>query len=106
MYESRMKSELTDHLYEAILALKDEEECYRFFDDLCTVGEIQVMAQRWMVAKMLDEGETFSAINEKTGVSSATITRVRKCLVYGADGYARMIDRLSSKKKKATPSDL
>lgn len=106
MYESRMKSELTDHLYEAILALKDEEECYRFFDDLCTVGEIQVMAQRWMVAKMLDEGETFSAINEKTGVSSATITRVRKCLVYGADGYARMIDRLSSKTEKAKPSDL
>lgn len=106
MYESRMKSELTDHLYEAILALKDEEECYRFFDDLCTVGEIQVMAQRWMVAKMLDEGETFSAINEKTGVSSATITRVRKCLVYGADGYARMIDRLSSKAEKAKPSDL
>lgn len=98
MYESKMKSEMTDHLYEAILSLKDKEDCYRFFDDLCTVGEIQVMAQRWMVAQMLHDGETFSAINEKTGVSSATITRVRRCLVYGADGYARVIDRLADKK--------
>lgn len=88
-----MKSDMVDHLYEAILSLKDKEDCYRFFDDLCTVGEIQVMAQRWMVARMLHEGETFNAINEKTGVSSATITRVRKCLVYGAEGYARMIAR-------------
>lgn len=98
MYESKMKSEMTDHLYEAILSLKDKEDCYRFFDDLCTVGEIQVMAQRWMVARMLHDGETFSAINEQTGVSSATITRVRRCLVYGADGYARVIDRLAEKK--------
>lgn len=90
-----MKSEMVDHLYQAILSLKDQEDCYRFFDDLCTVGEIQVMAQRWMVARMLQEGETFNAINEKTGVSSATITRVRKYLVYGADGYARVIARLA-----------
>lgn len=90
-----MKSEMVDHLYQAILSLKDQEDCYRFFDDLCTVGEIQVMAQRWMVARMLQEGETFNAINEKTGVSSATITRVRKYLVYGADGYNRVIARLA-----------
>lgn len=104
MYESRMNSDMTDHLYQAILSLRDREDCYRFFDDLCTVGEIQVMAQRWMVARMLQEGETFNAINKKTGVSSATITRVRKCLVYGADGYARVIHRLteqeSSKKEE------
>ena len=100
MYESRMKSEMVDHLYEAVLSLKDKEDCYRFFDDLCTVGEIQVMAQRWMVARMLHEGETFSAINEKTGVSSATITRVRRCLVYGADGYARVIERLADNQEK------
>ena len=85
MYESKMKSEMTDHLYEAILSLKDKEDCYRFFDDLCTVGEIQVMAQRWMVAQMLHDGETFSAINEKTGVSSATITLFRRFLVYCAN---------------------
>lgn len=94
-----MKSEMVDHLYQAVLSLKDREDCYRFFDDLCTVGEIQVMAQRWMVARMLQEGETFNAINEKTGVSSATITRVRKCLVYGADGYARIISRLAEEEQ-------
>lgn len=97
MYESKVRSELTDHLYDAILSLRTKEDCYRFFDDLCTVGEIQVMAQRWMVARMLHEGETFSAINEKTGVSSATITRVRRCLVYGSDGYAQAIRRLEEK---------
>ena len=99
-YESKEKSEKVDHLYRAILALETPEDCYRFFDDLCTVGEIQVMAQRWMVARMLQEGETFNAINEQTGVSSATITRVRKCLVYGADGYARMIDRVSRQEQE------
>ncbi|BAK99856.1 hypothetical protein OBV_26580 [Oscillibacter valericigenes Sjm18-20] len=99
MYESRMQSDMVDHLYQAVLSLKDREDCYRFFDDLCTVGEIQVMAQRWMVARMLQEGETFNAINEKTGVSSATITRVRKCLVYGADGYARIIARLAEQEQ-------
>jgi len=99
MYESKVRSEMTDHLYDAILSLETKEDCYRFFDDLCTVGEIQVMAQRWMVAKMLHEGETFSAINEKTGVSSATITRVRRCLVYGADGYAQAIQRLEKQGK-------
>jgi TrpR-related protein YerC/YecD len=97
-----MKSDLVDHLYQAVLSLKDLEDCYRFFDDLCTVGEIQVMAQRWMVARMLQEGETFNAINEKTGVSSATITRVRKCLVYGAEGYARTIARLAEEEKAAS----
>ena len=103
MYESRMKSEMADHLYDAVLSLKTREDCYRFFDDLCTVGEIQVMAQRWMVARMLQSGETFNAINEQTGVSSATITRVRKCLVYGADGYSRIIERLA-KEGKASES--
>jgi TrpR-related protein YerC/YecD len=103
MYESRVKSELTDHLYEAILSLETKEDCYRFFDDLCTVGEIQVMAQRWMVAKMLHEGETFSDINEKTGVSSATITRVRRALVYGADGYALAIRRMEAENGAPSP---
>lgn len=96
-YESRMNSEEVDQLYDTILSLKTREDCYRFFDDLCTVGEIQVMAQRWMVARMLQDGETFSAITQKTGVSSATITRVRRCLVYGADGYAQAIRRLREK---------
>ena len=97
MYDSKIKSEMTERLYEAILSLKDKEDCYRFFEDLCTVGEIQAMAQRWMVARMLRKGETFSAINEEPGVSSATITRIRRCLVYGADGYNRVMDRLEKK---------
>jgi len=102
-YESRMNSEEVDQLYDTILSLKTREDCYRFFDDLCTVGEIQVMAQRWMVARMLQDGETFSAITQKTGVSSATITRVRRCLVYGADGYAQAIRRLREKDSGTPP---
>ena len=76
MYGSKMKSEETDHLFEAILSLKDLEECYRFFDDLCTFSEIQAMTQRLQVAEMLGAGNTFSQISKEIGVSSATITRV------------------------------
>ena len=99
MSDSKIQSEMTDSLYDAILSLRDREDCYRFFDDLCTVGEIPAMAQRWMVARLLRKGETFSAINGETGVSSATITRVRRCLVYGADGYNRVMDRLEQEKQ-------
>lgn len=93
MYESKMKSEETDHLFRAILSLQTVEECYRFFDDLCTIGEIQAMSQRIEVAKMLREGKTFSQISADTGVSSATITRVNKCLSYGSDGYRTVLER-------------
>ncbi len=93
MYESKMKSEETDHLFQAILCLQSVEECYRFFDDLCTFGEIQAMSQRLEVAKMLREGKTFSQISAETGVSSATITRVNKCLSYGSNGYQTVLDR-------------
>lgn len=93
MYESKLKSEETDHLFQAILSLQDEEECYRFFDDLCTIGEIQAMSQRLEVAKMLRQGKTFSQISAETGVSSATITRVNKCLSYGSGGYELVLDR-------------
>ena len=94
MYESKMKSEETDHLFKAILALKSEEECYRFFDDLCTFSEIESMSQRFHVATMLNEGKTFTQISRKIGVSSTTITRVNKCLCYGGDGYRMLLDRL------------
>lgn len=93
MYESKLKSEETDHLFQAILSLQDEEECYRFFDDLCTIGEIQAMSQRLEVAKMLRQGKTFSQISAETGVSSATITRVNKCIAYGSGGYELVLDR-------------
>ena len=88
-----MKSEETDHLFEAILSLRNVEECYRFFDDLCTFSEIQAMTQRLQVARMLDEGCTFSQISKEIGVSSATITRVNKCINYGGDGYKIVLER-------------
>ena len=93
MYESRMKSAETDRLFEAVLSLKTEEDCYRFFDDLCTIGELQAMTQRLQVARLLREGKTFTQISEETGVSSATITRVNKCISYGAGGYELTLDR-------------
>ena len=93
MYESKMKSAETDRLFEAILALENEEECYRFFDDLCTIGELQAMTQRLEVARLLRGGRTFTQVSEETGVSSATITRVNKCLSYGAGGYELALER-------------
>lgn len=93
-YESKFKKEEIDALFEAILALKDEEDCYRFFEDICTVNEIHAIAQRWTVAKLLDEKKTYNEIEELTKASTATISRINKCLVYGADGYRRILDRL------------
>ena len=83
-----------DDMYRAILTLKTVEECKQFFDDLCTVTELQAMEQRYQVAQYLDAGLIYNDILEKTGASSATISRVNKCLVYGSDGYRRMLDRL------------
>ena len=83
-----------DDMYRAILTLKTVEECKQFFDDLCTVTELQAMEQRYQVAQYLDSGLIYNDILEKTGASSATISRVNKCLVYGSDGYRRMLDRL------------
>ncbi len=100
MYESKMKSEETDRLFDAILSLKDKEECYRFFDDLCTYGEILAMTQRFQVADELYQGSTFSNISSKISVSSTTITRVNKCLNYGANGYRTVLDRQYNKEEK------
>ena len=91
---SKIRDELTDKLFEAMLLLKDVDECYNFFEDICTVSEIKAMAQRLQVAKMLKMGNTYTDISEKTGVSTATISRVNRCLNYGADGYKTVIDRL------------
>jgi TrpR-related protein YerC/YecD len=84
---------MVDDLFQAVLTLRDLEEGYRFFEDLCTVGEIKAMAQRWRVVKMLTENRTYSDIIQETGVSTATISRVKKCLHYGADGYQMVMDR-------------
>lgn len=93
-YESRFKKPELDELFKAVLALEDEEDCYRFFEDICTINEIHAIAQRWQVAKLLSEKKTYSEIEEMTKASTATISRINKCLVYGADGYKRIIARL------------
>ena len=94
---SKIRDELTDRLFEAILMLKDTDECYNFFEDVCTVSEIKAMAQRLEVAKMLKAGRTYTDISEMTGASTATISRVNRCLNYGADGYKTILDRLEEK---------
>ena len=88
----------SDTLYRAISLLKSEEECRRFLQDLCTVSELKAMEQRMDVAMLLDEGLIYSEILEKTGASSATISRVNRCLHYGADGYRAVIPRLREQK--------
>lgn len=90
----KIKNENTDFLFNAILTLKTVDECYAFFDDLCTVPEIKAMAQRYVVAKMLNEGEIYNEIVEHTGASTATISRVNRALSYGSDGYALTFKRL------------
>lgn len=94
---SKIKDELTDKLFETILLLKNVEECYNFFEDICTVSEIKAMAQRLEVAKMLEAGYTYMDISEKTGASTATISRVNRCLNYGSDGYRTVLRRLEGK---------
>ncbi|WP_457920570.1 YerC/YecD family TrpR-related protein [Pseudobacteroides cellulosolvens] len=91
---SKIRDENTDKLFEAILILTDVDECYKFFEDLCTISEIKALAQRLEVAKMLKNGITYTEIAEKTGASTATISRVNRCLNYGADGYRMIIERL------------
>lgn len=90
----KLRSEAIDQLFQGILALKDSEECYRFFDDLCTVTEVQSLAQRLEVAKMLQDGFTYHKIETETGASTATISRVKRCLNYGNDGYQLALNRI------------
>ncbi len=93
MYESKMKSEAAEHLFRAVLSLKTVEECYRFFDDLCTYSEIQAMVQRYQIAEELEKGTTFARISQELGVSTATVTRVNRCMQYGAGGYQTALSR-------------
>ena len=94
----KYKTELTDNLFDAVLSLKNRKECYSFFEDICTVGEINAIAQRLEVAKMLADEQTYTRIAEVTGASTATISRVKKCLNYGSDGYKLVLERLKEKK--------
>ncbi|MCT4597870.1 MAG: YerC/YecD family TrpR-related protein [Vallitalea sp.] len=91
-----IKSQELDKLFEAILNLKNPEECYLFFEDICTVNELQSLAQRLQVAKMLREQHTYLEIAEKTGASTATISRVNRSLNYGNDGYDMVFTRMKS----------
>ena len=86
--------EAKEALYKAILALKNEEECRKFFDDICTIGEINSISQRLQVAIMLKKGATFNEVAKLTGASSATISRVNKCINYGEGGYNIVIERI------------
>lgn len=90
----RLKKPRNEKMYEAILALKDLDECMRFFDDLCTVTELMAMEQRYQVAACLNEGMIYNDILTETGASSATISRVNRSLQYGKGGYAIVFDRL------------
>lgn len=89
-----IRTEAVDHLFEAILLLKDKEECYTFFEDVCTVNELLSLSQRFEVAYMLREKKTYLDIAEKTGASTATISRVNRSLNYGKDGYDMIFARM------------
>lgn len=89
-------SESIDRLFQTILNLKSKEECYTYFEDLCTIKEIQDMAQRLDTAILLSEGVSYQKITQKVGISTATIGRVSRCLNYGTGGYRAAIDRLNA----------
>ncbi|MGI5911867.1 MAG: YerC/YecD family TrpR-related protein [Syntrophomonadaceae bacterium] len=88
----------TDMLVKALLTLKSEEDAYRLLDDLCTISEIKAMAQRLQVAYLLTQEITYNTIANNTGASTATISRVKRCLNYGADGYRRVLENINGEK--------
>lgn len=93
MSEDKIRNASVDTLFSAMLKLESIEECYMFFEDLCTVNELHSLAQRYDVAKKLSQGLTYQQIAAETGASTATISRINRCLTYGADGYQMMISR-------------
>ena len=97
---SKLQDGNVDALFEAILTLKNKEECYAFFDDLCTIAEIKEMSRRLAAAKMLREKRVYTDIAAETGLSTATISRVNRCLQYGNDGYQTVLERLEQKRGK------
>ena len=97
---SKLKELNVEFLFQAILKLETVEECYKFFEDLCTVPELRALSQRFLVAKMLDDHKVYSDIVAQTGASTATISRVNRCLHYGADGYRAVIPRLRKQEEE------
>ncbi len=98
MVNPKLRDDLNDQLCKAVLKLETVEECYQFFEDICTISEIKAMSQRLEVARMLQDHHTYDDIVSRTGASTATISRVKRCLNYGADGYSLVLDRLKDKK--------
>lgn len=94
-----VRTQAVSELFEAILVLENKEECFDFFEDVCTVNELLSLAQRFEVAKMLKEGHTYMEVAEKTGASTATISRVNRSLNYGKDGYEIVFSRMNQKKE-------
>lgn len=101
-YNSKIKSKQVDGFFEAILLLENMDECYKFFEDICTVKELQSIAQRLEVAKLLTLNKTYNEIEKETGASTATISRINRSLNYGVDGYDIVLERLgyTNKDKK------
>ena len=96
----KIKTDAVDSLFDAVLCLQSREECYSFFEDLCTVNELLSLSQRFEVAKMLMDKRTYLDISEKTGASTATISRVNRSLNYGNDGYEMVFSRMAEKETK------
>ena len=93
MLDSGLKDRYMDQLFKAILSLEDIEECYNFFEDLCTITELKSLAQRFEVARMLNEGYTYNQIEKEIGASTATISKVKRNLYYGTGGYNDVLER-------------
>lgn len=96
---SKIKDQATDKLFEAILTLETIDECYAFFEDVCTIHEIKSLAQRLEVAKMLQDKKTYTEIQEVTHASTATISRVNRSLSYGSDGYKIILERIPPERR-------
>ncbi|GGH73672.1 hypothetical protein GCM10010978_11790 [Compostibacillus humi] len=97
MQIDKLRGKQLDQLFDAILSLQNREECYRFFDDLATMSEVHALSQRLQVAKMLMEGHTYNNIEKETNASTATISRVRRCINFGSDGYKMVLERIKDK---------
>lgn len=100
MVNPNLKDDNMDLLFQAILQLQTEEECYHFFEDVCTISELKALSQRLQVAKMLQTGRTYQQIESDTGASTATISRVKRYLQYGAGGYGLVLSRLKEQETK------
>ena len=97
--KSKIRDEKLDFLFRGILTLETIEDCYNFFEDLCTVSELQEMSRRMHAARMLNSNHIYADIAEQTGLSTATISRVNRCLKYGSDGYLSVLEKIEKKRR-------